>query len=248
MNIQPIKTQRLTANALSLTSLIEQYIPSLSEGSILVITSKIVSLCENRVVPLGTTTKEQLMIQEADRYVPTAGLYGFHFTITKNTLIPSAGIDESNGNNNYVLWPTDAQATANEVRKYLQQHYGVKKVGVVITDSTCTPLRRGTSGICLAHSGFSALNDYVGKPDLFGRPYSVSQSNVAGGLAASAVLVMGEGAEKTPLCLIEDVGFVQFQNHDPTEEEINQTYIPPDEDIFAPFLSSITWEKGEGQV
>lgn len=248
MKIQAIKTRRVEANTLSLTSLIEQYITSLPEGSILAITSKVVSLCENRVVPLGAATKEQLVIKESERYVQAIGVYGFHFTITKNTLIPSAGIDESNGNDNYVLWPKDAQATANETRKYLRRRYGVKKVGVIITDSTCTPLRRGTSGICLAHSGFKAQNDYVGKPDLFGRPYTVSQSNVAGGLAASAVLTMGEGSEKTPLCLIEDVNFVQFQNHDPTKEDIEQSYISADEDIFAPFLSSIAWKKGEGNI
>ena len=226
----------------------KKYIANLSEGSIVAITSKVVSLCENRVVPLGAATKEQLVIKESDRYVGAIGAYGFHFTITKNTLIPSAGIDESNGNDNYILWPKDAQATANEIRKYLRKHYGVKKVGVIITDSTCTPLRRGTSGICLAHSGFKAQNDYVGKPDLFGRPYNVSQSNVAGGLAASAVLIMGEGSERTPLCLIEDVSFVQFQDQDPTRQEIEQSYISADDDIFAPFLSSIAWKKGEGGI
>lgn len=248
MKVQAIKTRRLEANAVSLTKLIEQYITSLSEGSILAITSKVVSLCENRVVPLGAANKEQLVIEESDRYVGAIGTYGFHFSITMNTLIPSAGIDESNGNDNYVLWPKDSQATANKIRKYLRERYGVKKVGVIITDSTCTPLRRGTSGICLAHSGFKAQNDYVGKPDLFGRPYAVSQSNIAGGLAASAVLAMGEGSERTPLCIIKDVSFVYFQNHDPTKEELEQSYISVDEDIFAPFLSSIAWEKGEGNI
>ncbi len=248
MKVKAIKTKRLKANDLSLTNLIKQYVPTISEGSVLVITSKVVSLCENRVVPMREVTKEQLVNQEADKYVAAIGAHGFHFTITKNTLIPSAGIDESNSNDNFVLWPSDAQATANEVRICLQKHYGLKKVGVVITDSTCMPLRRGTSGICLAHSGFRALNNYVGKKDLFGRDYKFSQSNVAGGLAAAAVLVMGEGNESTPLCLIEDVNFVQFQGHNPTRQEIKQYYIAVEDDIFAPFISAVDWKKGRGEL
>ncbi len=247
MKIQPIKTAVLRANELSLSQLIGQNIATIAEGSILAVTSKIVSLCENRVVPIGSpeVTKERLVIQESDKYVEAIGAYGFRFTITNNTLIPSAGIDESNGDGNYILWPKDVQKTANDIRKYLLKHYGVKKVGVIITDSTCMPLRRGTSGICLAHSGFKAQNSYIGQPDLFGRAYTVSKSNVAGGLAASAALAMGEGNETTPLCLIEDIGFVQFQDRDPTKKELEESYIPADKDIFEPFLSAIDWKKGQ---
>lgn len=245
MNIRAIKTKRIRAYETGLVSLIDRYIPELPERSIVAITSKIVSLCENRVIPISDINKEELIAQESDKYTQKVGTYGFHFTITNNTLIPAAGIDESNGDGNYILWPKDAQATANTVRKHLQKRFSVKKVGVIITDSTCMPMRRGTSGICLAHSGFKAQNDYIGKPDLFGRPYIASQSNVAGGLAASAVLVMGEGSERTPFCVINNVGFVQFQAHDPTPKEIEQSYISPEEDIFEPFLSSMTWKKGE---
>ncbi|MGH7237527.1 MAG: coenzyme F420-0:L-glutamate ligase, partial [Candidatus Saccharimonadales bacterium] len=99
--------------------------------------------------------------------------YGYHFTIKDNTLIPMAGIDESNGDGNYVLWPKDSQKTVNEIREYLKNRFKLKTIGVVITDSTCQPLRRGTIGVCLAHSGFLALNDYRQKPDLFGRKFNV---------------------------------------------------------------------------
>jgi dihydrofolate synthase / folylpolyglutamate synthase len=139
---------------------------------------------------------------------------------------------------------SERQAAANGIRRHLRHRFGVRQLGTIITDSTCTPLRRGTTGICLAHSGFAATRDYVGEPDLFSRRFRRSQANIAGGLAAAAVVTMGEGAERTPICVIEDIPFVQFQDHDPTAEEIDLGRIPLDEDLFAPFLSAVDWMAG----
>lgn len=246
MIVRTIKTDKITASMLSLTELLDRSLDHLEEGSVLAITSKIVSLCEGNVVPMEGTDREQLIIQESDQYLPaTLSKYGHHFTLTNNTLIPSAGIDGSNGGEDYVLWPKDAQKTANDIRIYLRDRFDLQQVGVVITDSTCHPLRRGTMGITLAHSGFRALNNYVGKPDLFGRPFAVSQADVAGGLSATVVLQMGEGTEQTPLAVVSDVPFVTFQDHDPTPEELAETIIPVEEDLFAPFLLAVDWHKGE---
>lgn len=216
------------------------------EDSVLAITSKVVSLCENRVIPLDSIDKEKLIKQEATYYLPDAlSKYGYHFTITNDTLISSAGIDESNGDDNYVLWPQDSQKTANEVRSYLVNRFKVKNIGVIIVDSTCTPLRLGTSGVALGYSGFRPLNSYIGKPDLFGRPFAVSRSNIAGGLASAAVLVMGEGTEQTPFAVIEDLNFVEFQSSDPTNEELEIINIPREDDLFAPFFDSVNWLHGD---
>lgn len=97
----------------------------------------------------------------------------------------------------------------------------------------------------LAYSGFRPLNDHVGKPDLFGRPFRVSQVDVAGGLAAAAVLQMGEGAEQTPIAVLSDLPFVQFADGDPAPEELATIMIPLEEDLFAPFLLSVEWQKGK---
>jgi F420-0:gamma-glutamyl ligase len=244
MNVQPIKTRRLTAGAIGVAELLDTYINELADASVVAITSKAVSLCEGNVVPLGQATKAALVEAQSDRYLATLNQYGFQFTITKNTLIPSAGIDESNGGGDYVLWPKDAQMSANLAREHLCERFSLRHVGIIITDSTCTPLRRGTSGICLAHSGFEAAKDYVGKPDLFGRPFRVSQANIAGGLAAAAVLTMGEGTERTPLCLITDVTFLRFQARNPTRVELEEAYISPTDDLFTPMLDSLVWKDG----
>lgn len=245
MKVTPIKTRKVTAGTITLPQLLDESVATFSNKSVLVITSKIVSLCENKVFPANNTNKDELIEQEADYVMDEApSKYGIHFTITNNTLIPTAGIDESNANNQYVLWPHDPQQTANDVREYLCERFNLEEVGVVISDSTCSPLRWGTSGISIAHSGFKATNSYIGTPDLFGKPFKVSQANIAGGLAASAVVTMGEGREQQPLCVIEDVPFVQFQAENPSIQELQELTISLEDDLFAPFLSKATWHKG----
>jgi F420-0:gamma-glutamyl ligase len=239
-----MKTVKIASRSIPLTTLLDTYLNQFEEKQILAITSKIVALCEGNTIPLDEVDKKQLAVEQSDYYLPSEGKYGFHFTITQNTLIPMAGIDESNSGGCYVLWPKNAQKTCNEIREYLCQRFSIEKAGVIITDSTCQPLRRGTAGICLAHSGFDALNDYVDQPDLFGRSMRVTQSGISSGLAASAVLCMGEGAECTPLAVISDVDFVNFQSRNPSGEELQQLRIPMEDDLFAPFLEAVTWRKG----
>ncbi len=247
MVITPIKTDKLLAGAQKISEVLDKSLNRFEEGSILAITSKIVSLCENRTVDIEGTDRNNLVRDEADFYMSgEKSRYGFSFTITKNTLIPVSGIDESNGNGKYVLWPLDPQKSANEIRRYLQGRFNVKESGVIITDSTCMPLRWGTIGIALAHSGFKPLNDYVGKPDLFGRPFKVSRAGVASGLAAAAVVTMGEGAEKTPLAVIEDVPFINFQDHNPTPNDIKELLVAPEEDLYGPFFEAVEWKSGKG--
>jgi F420-0:gamma-glutamyl ligase len=102
----------------------------------------------------------------------------------------------------------------------------------------------GASGVALGWSGFEALKDYRGKPDIFGRPFKVSRANIAGGLASAAVLVMGEGAEQTPIVLIENLPFIKFHDRNPSPEELGYMNFPINEDIFAPLLNNMGWQKG----
>jgi F420-0:gamma-glutamyl ligase len=230
MRVSGIKTRRISAGNLTTSELLDESINELKENSVIAITSKVVGICEGRVVPIGQADKDELVRQEAEYYLPkSASQYNYSFTITHGTLIPVAGIDESNGDGNYILWPEDPQASANQIHAYLQEKFGVKNLGVIITDSTARPLHYGTEGVCIAFSGFATMNDYRGKPDLFGRPFKVSISNVADALASAAVLVMGEGTEQTPIAIVEDIPFVTIK----------------EDDLFAPFLSKVDWQKGK---
>ena len=229
-----------------MTQILDKYLPPLKEKSVLVITSKIVAICEGSVVKAEAgVNKKELIKSQSDYYIPADfNKYEMTITITNNLLIPTAGIDESNAAGYYVLWPKDAQKAANEVRKYLIKRFGLKKVGVLITDSKTTPLRWGTTGVGIAHSGFLALRNYIGKPDIFGRHLKVTKANVMDGLAAAAGVVIGEGKEQTPLAVIEDVDFVDFQIKDPSKEELDGLYISIEEDIYGTILESVPWKKG----
>jgi len=244
MHIQPIKIPRLEVpSTLSIEEVLASSLETITSNSILAISSKIVAVCEDAVLPVGQTDYEALVRSEADLYLdPSESQYGHHFTIKGRTLIASAGIDKSNASDHYILWPRDPQASANRIRKWLSEKYGVERVGVLITDSTSYALRRGATGVAIAHSGFRAVNSYVGKRDLFGRELQVEAAGVANGLAAATVLAMGEGDEQTPLCVVTEVPFVEFVEVDPTESELDDTYLRLEEDLFAPFLSNAPWK------
>lgn len=246
MIIRAIKTHKIISGKQSIIQVIDAAISGLNERSIVAITSKIVALCEGSVVPVGSISKTTLINKEADYYLPTTeSQYGITLTIKNNILIPSAGIDESNSKDGYVLWPKDAQKPANGLRLHLANRFKLKDIGVIITDSKTTPLRWGTTGVAIAHSGFKALNDYIGKPDIFGKPMRVTKANIMDGLAAAAVLVMGEGSEQTPLAVIEDIDFIQFTGNDPTEDELADLKISIEDDLYAPILKKVDWLHGK---
>ncbi|MBI2588906.1 coenzyme F420-0:L-glutamate ligase [Candidatus Saccharibacteria bacterium] len=249
MLVRPLKTKKILPGAQSMVEVLDESLEKVEEKNILVVTSKIVALCEGRAVPIKGNDKEELIKQEADYYLPRrSSKWNFEFTITKKTLIMSAGIDESNTNGNYLLWPKDPQKSVNEIRSYLKKRFSLETVGVIITDSSCTPMRWGTVGVPIAYSGFEPKKNYIGTKDLFGYTLKVSQSNIAGGLAAAAVVTMGEGKEQTPLALISDIPFVSFLDHDPTQEELDQYFIGhKEDDLFEPFLSSVKWLPGKNK-
>lgn len=248
MKITAYKTEIVTAGSHNLQDLATTFLPKLEECSVIAVSSKVVALCEGRIVPIEGADKDKLIHQQASRYLPrTFDSYNVTFTIAHNMLVPTAGIDESNGNGAYVLWPEDPQASVNTLRRHLCEHFGLKHVGVVMTDSCMRPLRWGVTGIAVASSGFEAVKQCMGEPDLFGRPLQVTRESIQDGLAAAATVVMGEGAQQTPFAVIEDVPFVTFTGRDPTKEELDAEIIQPEDDLYAPFLAGAPWEQGDGK-
>lgn len=244
MNIVAVKTHKIIPGQ-NLFKVLEAHLPKLREGSILAVTSKIVAICEGRVAKVDGTDKQKLIYKEAELFLsPKENKYGITLTIKNNMLIPTAGIDESNGNGYYVLWPAQPQTSANAIRAYLRKKFSLKRVGVILTDSTTSPLRWGTAGVAIAYSGFAPLKNYIGKFDIFGRKLKVTKANIAHALAAAAVAVMGEGNEQTPLAVIEDLPFVQFQSRNPTRKELRELKIDIKEDLYAPLLKSAKWKRG----
>jgi len=248
MKVYAIKTHKITVRDQNLFAVLDAYLTAFADRSVLAITSKIVALCQGRVVKIEEADRQALIEQEADFFLPPeTNRYHVTLTIKNGLLTPNAGIDVSNGDGYSILWPHEPQQVANAVCTYLKQRFACTHVGVIITDSNVTPLRLGVSGVAIAHSGFLALNDYVGTPDLFGRPLRMTKANVVDALATTAVLVMGEGNEQTPLVVLDDLPFVYFQDREPTQEELQQLHIPLEDDLYGSLLMGVEWRKGSEQ-
>ncbi len=245
VKITGIKTRVITTADTDITQIIDKYITQLSENSVVAITSKIMAISQRRIAPL-TRDKDELIEEEAAYFLPRSlSKYNLCITISHNMLGAAAGIDESNANGSYVLWPRDLQESANTIRSFLQTKFNLKHVGVIITDSKTTPMRWGVTGMCIAHSGFEILKHYDGTPDIFGRLFQYEKLHIGDSLASASVLVMGEGNEQTPLAIIEDLPFVSFQDRNPTKEELDAVYIGLDDDLYAPLLTAVSWKKGK---
>lgn len=247
MIVTSIKTDKIVPKGNQIIfQILDQFLTDLKENSVLVITSKIVSITEGRVAKIDGSNKDKLIKQESQFYLDREeNPYLVSLTITNNNLVATAGIDESNGNGFYILWPIDPQKSANQIRKYLREKFSIKNLGVIISDSKTTPLRWGVTSFALGYSGINPLIDYTGKPDLFGRQFKFEKLNVIDSLSTAATLVMGEGAEQTPMAVIEDLPFVEFKEENPSDEELNELKISKEEDIYAPLLTNAPWKKGE---
>src|SRR3989338_5371289 len=88
--------------------ILDKFLPRLREGDVLFITYKILAIHQGRCLKINSSVKKDHLIKkEADKYIRRrlASYGNFFLTIKNSTLIPSAGIDESNGNGYYILWP-----------------------------------------------------------------------------------------------------------------------------------------------
>lgn len=204
------------------------------ERSILAITSKIVSLAEHRLVPHDSIDKKTLIRQEADYYLGEIG-HGVSLTIKHGLLLPAAGIDESNSEKgDYILYPKDPYLSVQTLRKTLRERLGLRELGIILTDSHTGPLRLGVVGASLAFAGFHPVKNMIGQNDIFGRPLKMTKVNLADSLATSAVLMMGEAAEKCPLALIQNAP-VEFTDT-PSRSDLE---IPPQEDMYLPLYQHL---------
>lgn len=231
MLLKPIKSPILTSHD-TIFQVIEKIFQKnpLREKDILVITSKVIALTEGRTVKIPSPEAfDHLVQKEADTVI---GKKKVTLTMKNGIFIAWAGVDRSNTEKgSAILWPHDCFQSAEKLRGKLLKRYGLKKLGILITDSCCTPLRKGVTGIALGYAGFYGVQDLRGKQDIFGNTLQVTQQAVADMLAAAANLLMGEGSEAIPFVLIQKAP-VQF-----TSDKIHrsETGIDPKECLFSPF-------------
>ncbi len=240
MLVTPIKT-RIFKEGENLFNFVTHYIKTLPEKSVVVVTSKIVALSENRTAIIkNSKTREKLIKSESQFAMHTKYTW---LTIKDGMVLASAGIDESNGNGKLILLPKDSFKTADLLRRQLQKKYKVKNLGVIITDSRLLPLRSGVVGIALGYAGFKGIKSYIGTPDIFGRKFDFSRTDIADSLATAAVLVMGEGRERHPLAIIEKppIVFCTTVNRD-------ELRVDPREDMYMPLFSKMPKQRGDKPV
>ena len=244
MKIKAIKTRKFLPPKDDLQNLLSA-IRSLKENSVVAVTSKVVSIGEGRCIPFAGINKDELIAKESDKYLPRRLNELTMYTIKSNLLVAAAGIDESNANGYYILWPKNPDLSAKRIWEYLRKKFNVKNLGIIITDSKVTPLRRGVVGMAISYFGFKPLKDYRGKEDLFGRKFEMETSDIPDSLATAAVLEMGEGAESQPIAIISDIPYIEFiqKKYAPKNPDL-AFEIPEKDDLFYPFLSSVKWKKG----
>lgn len=231
MIIQPIKT-RIFQEGDDLFSFIAEHFKKIPEKSVVVITSKIVALAEKRTaVALNDKMKEKLIRKESEFAIPTKYVW---LTVKDGMVMASAGIDESNADGKLILLPKDSFKTARDLRNILRRKYGMRHLGILITDSRTIPLRAGVTGVALGYAGFCGVKNYRGKSDIFGRKFKFSRTNVADSLATAAVLVMGEGNERQPLAIIEKAP-INFSD----QVNRNELRIDLQEDMYRSLFSKL---------
>ncbi len=230
----PIKTRLVHPPKDDIYDILDS-LPLLEEKDIVFITSKILGIHQGRCVPCEGTNKTELIRQEADRYLSYRHPSGFNvnLTVTDNVLIPAAGIDASNADGYYIMWPKNVDALCAEIRSFLCQKNKIKDLGIVATDSHTTPLRYGVTGISVGIAGVEPLKDFRGQKDLFGRKLELTQVNQIDALASMAVLLMGESDECTPIVLLRGWDKIAFNE----KGSMQDFKISPEEDLYTPLLS-----------
>jgi coenzyme F420-0:L-glutamate ligase len=234
MNIIPVKTKVFRENE-NLYEFLVSHLPSLQDGDVLAVTSKIVALAEGRTAQADPAEKVRLIREESEWAMQTKYTW---LTVRDGMVMASAGIDESNADGKLVLLPADSFAAAETIRKGLLEYYGLSRLGVILTDSRTLPLRAGVIGVAVGYAGIRAIRNYIGQPDIFGRLMTMSRTDVVDSLAAAAVLEMGEGNEQIPLAVLRGAT-VEFTD----QIDRNELKIALEDDMYRPFFGTFFSEK-----
>jgi coenzyme F420-0:L-glutamate ligase/coenzyme F420-1:gamma-L-glutamate ligase len=228
--------------AATILTALERQDQPLADGDVLVVTQKIVSKAEGRIVDPQEITPSPFARVIAQQGIKDAGYYeivlgesrrivkmdrGVLVTETHHGLIcANAGVDESNvaGGRAVTLLPVDSDRSAAALRTVLLQRVGVA-VAVIISDTFGRPWREGQVNIAIGVAGLAPLADYTGQPDGYGYTMHASIIAVADELASAAELVMGK-IDAVPVAIIRGYGFT------PAEGSAQELIRAPEKDLF----------------
>lgn len=196
-----------------------------SPGDVVVVTSKVVAKAEGRFVDLravapspravevaAATRKDPRLVEVILRESTAISRMAPNVLITRHRLgfvSANAGVDHSNTSENpdiILLLPADPDASAGRLSRRLYEASGIR-MPVVIADSHGRPHRLGTVGVAVGVAGMPGVEDWRGRPDLFGFRLQHTEIGLADMVASAATLVMGQAAEGVPAALVRGLRF-----------------------------------------
>ncbi|MFC0527965.1 coenzyme F420-0:L-glutamate ligase [Phytohabitans kaempferiae] len=189
-----------------LAALIAGAAPWLRDGDVLVVTSKIVSKAEGRLVDVPTdgperaAARDEVLAAETARRVATRGQTRIVQT-HHGFVMASAGIDASNvERDRLVLLPKDPDASARALRAALRERHGLD-VAVVVSDTMGRPWRNGLTDVALGAAGIPPTRDHRGETDPYGNELHITQMAIIDELAAASELVKGK-TDQVPVAVV----------------------------------------------
>ena len=189
------------------------------QGDIAVISQKIVSKAEGRVLPLSKiipsdfaktianeTGKDprqvEVVLRESKKIIRMRAVHLITET-SHGFICANAGVDQSNvgaKRDSVTLLPRDSDASADRIRKTIHHTTG-KDVPVIITDTFGRAWRIGQVNFAIGISGMKPIHDYRGTKDMYRRTLQVTEIAVADELASAAELVMNK-ADRVPVVIV----------------------------------------------
>ena len=211
--------------ATAILAAIAQSNEQLAAGDVLVVTHKIVSKAEGRIIDAGDEEAyREAVIREAKSIIRRRG--DLVITQTHHGFIcANAGVDRSNvTDNRAVLLPIDSDRSAHGIRMKVKQATGID-VPVIISDTFGRPWRRGQTDIAIGVSGIAVMDDHKGLPDANGRVMEATEIAIVDEIASAADLAMGK-ATQVPAAIVRGVAWV------PGSGRATDLVRPPHEDLF----------------
>jgi coenzyme F420-0:L-glutamate ligase/coenzyme F420-1:gamma-L-glutamate ligase len=203
--------------------------PELLDGDVVVVTQKIVSKAEGRLVALDhddPAAKAALVAGESVRILRRRGELVISET-RHGFVCANAGVDLSNvADGTAALLPEDPDRSARRMRAELQRVLGVV-VGVIVSDTFGRTWRRGVTDVAIGCAGVAAVVDLKGTPDAGGRELVATEICVADEIASAAELVMGKD-RGVPVAVVRGLSRDWLRPGDVRSEVIR----PPAEDLF----------------
>jgi coenzyme F420-0:L-glutamate ligase/coenzyme F420-1:gamma-L-glutamate ligase len=243
LEIIPVKINKEILKGDDLTKLIfSSYSKSkFKDDDILIISQKIISKQEGRVVNLSFVIPSILAVGIAAEYNKDPKLVEVILsesnrivrmenevliTETKNGFIcANSGVDESNTEDGYAtMLPLDSDKSAQKIKQEILKKTG-KNIAVIITDTFGRPFRMGQTNCAIGVSGIDSIRDYKGKKDSFGKIMRVTEIAISDELCSAAELVMGKTLN-SPVAIVRNF---KFQRNNGT---VNSLMRLENEDFF----------------